>query len=161
MSFGCLLGVFLGAPKRHPKDTQKFFFGQLLFAYPKKKKIFFRPGIGTSCTGKFKKRQNFDVLTIWGYTVCMLQWTTQETPKRHPNDTQKTPKKNFFLTTTFAKPKKKFFFFRPRIGTSCTGKFKKSQNFDVLTIWVYTICTATGVYYLSFSLANSFTKIKF
>ena len=149
----------------HPKDTQKtpknFFLDNYFLPTQKKKIFFFRPGIGTSCTGKFKKRQNFDVLTIWGYTVCMLQWTTQETPKRHPNDTQKTPKKKFFLTTTFAKPKKKNFFFRPRIGTSCTGKFKKSQNFDVLTIWVYTICTATGVYYLSFSLANSFTKIKF
>ena len=71
--------------------------------------------------------------------------------------------KNFFFDNYFLgqKKKKKFFFFRPEIGSWGTEKCKKRQNFDVLTIWGYTICTATGAHNLDFSLANSFTKIFF
>ena len=69
----------------------------------------------------------------------------------------------FFFRQLLFGPKKKnfFFFFRPEIGSWGTEKCKKRQNFDVLTIWGYTICTATGAHNLDFSLANSFTKIFF
>ena len=36
------------------------------FFKPGKKKFFFGPDLGTLCTEKFKKRQNFDVLSICG-----------------------------------------------------------------------------------------------
>ena len=40
----------------------------------------------------------------------------------------------FFFDNYFFKPGKKIFFFGPDLGTLCTEKFKKRQNFDVLSI---------------------------
>ena len=48
------------------KKKKKFFFFDNYFFKPGKKNFFFGPDLGTLCTEKFKKRQNFDVLTICG-----------------------------------------------------------------------------------------------
>ena len=72
------------------------------------------------------------------------------------------PKFFFFDNYFLGQKKKKFFFFSGlRLGPGAPKNAKKRQNFDVLTIWGYTICTATGAHNLDFSLANSFTKIFF